>query len=108
MAVHLGGVGDLLEGVRGTPGWPNTLNLVPELPNAQDGSSIRWVARAAFTLVTSVVISCSSQRRKPIGTPPSTGTSSPVVTSSDPPVRASTASATCSGRISRLSRVRWA
>ena len=40
-----------------------------------------------------------------MGTPPSTGTSSPVVTSSDPPVRASTASATCSGRISRLSRV---
>ena len=25
-------------GVRGTPGWANTLNRVPELPNAHDGS----------------------------------------------------------------------
>ena len=27
-------------GVRGTPGWPNTLNRVPLFPNAHDGSSI--------------------------------------------------------------------
>jgi hypothetical protein len=27
-------------GVRGTPGWPNTLNRVPLFPNAQEGSSI--------------------------------------------------------------------
>src|SRR5512132_502765 len=42
--------------LRGTPGWPNTLKRVPELPNAQDGSSIRWVARAACTPAVSVVI----------------------------------------------------
>ncbi len=27
-------------GDRGTPGWLNTLNRVPELPNAHEGSSI--------------------------------------------------------------------
>jgi hypothetical protein len=43
--------------LRGTPGWPNTLKRVPELPKAQDGSSMRWVARAAFTPVRSVVVS---------------------------------------------------
>ncbi len=32
--------------VRGVPGWPNTLNRVPELPNAQEGSSIGCSARA--------------------------------------------------------------
>ena len=31
-------------GSRGTPCWANTLNRVPELPNAHDGSSIRWPA----------------------------------------------------------------
>ena len=34
-------------GVRGTPGWPNTLNRVPLFPNAQDGSSI-WCFLSAF------------------------------------------------------------
>src|SRR5215216_2615017 len=43
--------------LRGTPGWPNTLKRVPELPNAQDGSSMRWVARAALTAFRSVVMS---------------------------------------------------
>src|SRR6266581_59746 len=33
-------------GVRGTPGWLNTLNRVPEFPNAQEGSSI-WCVRSA-------------------------------------------------------------
>src|SRR5215208_1544365 len=51
--------------LRGTPGCPNTLKRVPELPNAQDGSSMRWVARAAFTASVSVVMSfllrCSAQ-----------------------------------------------
>src|SRR5580693_10096509 len=39
--------------VRGTPGWANTLNRVPVLPNAQDGSSIRCARRAVFTAVRS-------------------------------------------------------
>src|ERR1700753_1744966 len=39
--------------VRGTPGWPNTLNLVPVLANAHDGSSIRCALSAAFTPATS-------------------------------------------------------
>ncbi len=30
-------------GVRGTPGWPNTLNRVPVFPNAHEGSSISCV-----------------------------------------------------------------
>src|SRR5216683_5963833 len=38
-------------GVRGTPGWGNTLNRVPVLPNAQDGVSIRCARRAVFTAV---------------------------------------------------------
>src|SRR5215467_12837184 len=33
-------------GVRGTPGWANTLNRVPVFPNAQDGSSIRCARKA--------------------------------------------------------------
>ena len=96
--------------LRGTPGWPNTLKRVPELPKAQDGSSMRWVARAAFTPCRSVVmfLLLGPSAGIPWGSPPSTRTSSPVVTSSGPLVRASTASATCSGRISRLSSVRWA
>src|SRR6516162_154432 len=36
-------------GVRGTPGWPNTLNRVPVFPNAQEGSSISCCRRAALT-----------------------------------------------------------
>src|SRR5450755_2140060 len=40
-------------GVRGTPGWANTLNRVPVFPNAQDGSSIRCALRAVFTAVRS-------------------------------------------------------
>src|SRR5215217_3221092 len=49
--------------LRGTPGWPNTLKRVPELPNAQDGSSMRWVARAALVAFTSVVIAGSPLER---------------------------------------------
>src|SRR5919204_2087634 len=37
------------KGLRGTPGWPNTLKRVPELPNAHDGSSIRWIRRSPLT-----------------------------------------------------------
>src|SRR5215831_3063980 len=44
-------------GVRGTPGWANTLNLVPVLPNAQDGVSIRCARRAVFTAVRSGICS---------------------------------------------------
>src|SRR5260370_24604398 len=40
-------------GVRGTPGWANTLNRVPVLPNAHDGVSIRCALRAVFTVVRS-------------------------------------------------------
>ena len=40
-------------GVRGTPGWPNTLNRVPEFPKAQDGSSISCSFSAALTAVRS-------------------------------------------------------
>src|SRR3954451_5230954 len=36
-------------GSRGTPAWAKTLKRVPELPNAQDGVSIRCRARAALT-----------------------------------------------------------
>src|ERR1700730_7914049 len=48
-------------GSRGTPGWANTLNRVPELPNAQDGSSIVCSRRTLLTasrsmLRTSLVI----------------------------------------------------
>src|SRR5215469_13654858 len=34
-------------GVRGTPGWANTLNRVPLFPNAHDGSSI-WCRLSAL------------------------------------------------------------
>src|SRR5215469_7259963 len=37
--------------VRGTPGWANTLNRVPVLPNAHDGVSIRCARNAVFTAV---------------------------------------------------------
>src|SRR5437762_704903 len=43
-------------GVRGTPGWANTLNRVPVLPNAHDGSSIRCAFSALFTSVTSPML----------------------------------------------------
>src|SRR5215831_18010231 len=42
-------------GVRGTPGWANTLNRVPVLPKAHDGNSIRCALRALFTAVTSPI-----------------------------------------------------
>src|SRR4051794_18898259 len=38
-------------GSRGTPAWANTLNRVPELPNAHDGSSIRWPRSVSVTPV---------------------------------------------------------
>ena len=49
-----------------------------------------------------------SHRRNAAATPASTGMWSPVVWLRSPPVRAKTAAATCSGRTSRLSSVRWA
>src|SRR5687768_13174996 len=36
-------------GSRGTPGWANTLNLVPEFPNAHDGSSMSRVLMPSAT-----------------------------------------------------------
>ena len=47
-------------------------------------------------------------RRKAAATPESTGMCSPVVCDRSPPMSANTAAATCSGRTSLLSRVRWA
>ena len=47
-------------------------------------------------------------RRKAAATPASTGMWSPVVCARSPPTSANTAAATCSGRTSFLSRVRWA
>ena len=49
-----------------------------------------------------------AHRRKAAATPESTGTCRPVVCDRSPPVRANTASATCSGSTSRPSRVRLA
>ena len=51
-------------GVRGTPGWANTLNRVPVLPNAQDGSSICCARRAVFTAVRSGISVISRQPGK--------------------------------------------
>ena len=48
-------------GVRGTPGWPNTLNLVPVLPNAHEGNSIRCSRSAVFTAVRSGISSVISR-----------------------------------------------
>ena len=49
-----------------------------------------------------------SHRRKAAATPASTGMWRPVVCDRSPPTSANTAAATCSGRTSRLSSVRWA
>ena len=43
-------------GVRGVPGVPKTLKRVPELPNAQEGSSMAWVASAAETSLKDVIV----------------------------------------------------
>src|SRR3954454_13627831 len=43
-------------GSRATPGWPNTLNRVPELPNAHEGSSMVCSARAASAAVRRSVV----------------------------------------------------
>src|SRR5947207_5155565 len=43
-------------GVRGTPACGNTLNRVPELPNAQDGSSMRCSRRAVMTRSRSTIM----------------------------------------------------
>jgi hypothetical protein len=48
------------------------------------------------------------QRRKAAATPASTGMWRPVVCDRSPPTSANTAAATCSGRTSFLSSVRWA
>src|SRR5690242_1837352 len=46
-------------GSRGTPGWVNTLNRVPELPNAHDGSSISCSSSRARTCAPSSAISAA-------------------------------------------------
>src|SRR3954465_12629532 len=56
-------------GSRGTARCANTLNRVPELPNAQDGSSIRW-DRSAATTAWSVVTSASVAPRAVLGRMP--------------------------------------
>src|SRR4249920_3696628 len=43
-------------GSRGTPGWANTLNRVPELPNAQEGSSMACSSRSGAIGVRSVMV----------------------------------------------------
>src|SRR5271165_4388880 len=50
------------QGVRGTPGWPNTLNRVPVFPNAQEGSSISCCRRAALTAARSRIPFISTSR----------------------------------------------
>src|SRR6266516_7038595 len=52
--------------------------------------------------------SATGQRRNAAATPASTGMCSPVVRESSPAVSTSTAAATCSGRTSRPSSVRFA
>src|SRR5262245_15308474 len=49
-------------GSRGTPCWANTLNLVPELPNAHEGSSTfrsRMPVATACSVVISVLLAWS-------------------------------------------------
>src|SRR5690625_4910275 len=43
-------------GSRGTPGWENTLNRVPELPKAQEGTSMVCLARASRTCAPAVEV----------------------------------------------------
>src|SRR6478736_3138921 len=43
-------------GSRGTPGWANTLKRVPELPNAQEGSSMACSSRRGAMGVRSVMV----------------------------------------------------
>src|SRR5436189_3649040 len=48
-------------GSRGTPGWVNTLKPVPELPNAQEGSSIACSAsRGAMSAKEVMSFPCGS------------------------------------------------
>src|SRR5580700_11259749 len=42
-------------GVRGTPGWPKTLNRVPVFPNAHEGSSICCARSASLTTARSAI-----------------------------------------------------
>src|SRR5438445_608834 len=42
-------------GSRGTPACAKTLNRVPELPNAHEGSSIRWCPSTSFTALSSTI-----------------------------------------------------
>src|SRR6516165_220262 len=53
-------------GVRGTPGWANTLNLVPVLPNAHDGNSIRCARSAVLTAVRSGIPVISMRRDRDV------------------------------------------
>src|SRR3954469_20184064 len=43
-------------GSRGTPGWAKTLKRVPELPKAQDGSSMRCRPRTVLTAARSTMV----------------------------------------------------
>src|SRR4051794_17733530 len=45
-------------GSRGTPGCANTLNRVPELPNAQEGSSMCCRRSTSFTSSIAVTLRC--------------------------------------------------
>src|SRR5690349_10279076 len=42
-------------GSRGTPGCANTLNRVPELPNAHEGSSMCWLRSTSATAARSTI-----------------------------------------------------
>src|SRR3954451_4857069 len=77
-------------GSRGTPGWENTLNRVPELPNAQLGTSMVNSARPLRTLsardpgdtpgwgaVPAVIVVLLSAARRLFGLPQDVGRRSP-------------------------------
>jgi len=44
------------KGVRGTPRWAKTLKRVPELPKAQEGSSMLWARNVADVSLCTVMI----------------------------------------------------
>ncbi len=48
-------------GSRGTPCWANTLNRVPELPKAHDGTSICCAFSAALTSCMLIAFSLSDR-----------------------------------------------
>src|SRR5271154_1568212 len=74
-------------GVRGTPGWPNTLNRVPVFPNAQEGSSILCCRSAALTAARSRIpfISTSPTPAHAVSDTPPTAPPSPAPQSTPSP-----------------------